>query len=233
MKEVDSNGVQSESVVTEQRNIEWEVQKYYWKQYRNEESVINKEDILEMIGQVKKINEADKENLESTITMEDVSQTLKNTRNNVAPGVGGFTGAFYKVFLCLLKKVVLGAMHEIFKNKKLPLTVRLGIIALIPKGDKDLRYISKWRPLTLLDMLYKLLSTTLASRLKTTLDRILGSEQKAYVPGCFISECTRNTYDIFTQAKENNLPGKIILIDFRKAFDSVNFTFIMTTLEIF
>ena len=108
--------------------------------------------------------------------MEEVSKTLKNTRNNVAPGVGGFTGAFYKVFWCFLKQIVLGAMHEIFVNKELPLTVRLGIIALIPKGDKDRRYISNWRPLTLLDTLYKLLSSTLASRFKTTLDRILGNK---------------------------------------------------------
>ena len=124
-------------------------------------------------------------------------------------------------------------MHEVFINKELPLTVRLGIIALIPKGDKDRRYISNWRPLTLLDTLYKLLSSTLASRLKAMLDRILGNEQKAYVPGRFISECTRNTYDIFTHVKENNLPGIILLIDFEKAFDSVSFEFIITTLEIF
>ena len=56
-----------------------------------------------------------------------MGKTLKNTGNNVAPG--GFTGAFYKVFWCLLKRVVLGAMHDIFKNKNLPITVRLGVIA--------------------------------------------------------------------------------------------------------
>ena len=97
---------------------------------------------------------------------------------------------------------MLGAIHEIFENKELPLTVRLGIIALIPKGDKDKRLISNWRPLTLLETLYKLISSTLASRLKPTLDRLLGHEQKAYVPGRFISECNRNTYDIFNKAKE-------------------------------
>ena len=71
------------------------------------------------------------------------------------------------------------------------------------------------------------------SRLKLTLDRLLGHEQKAYVPGRFISECTRNTYDIFSNAKENNLPGIILLIDFEKAFDSVSFDFILATLDIF
>ena len=71
-------------------------------------------------------------------------------------------------------------------------------------------------------MMYKLLSSNLASRLKPILDKILGDEQKAYVPGRFISECTHNTYGMFTHAKENDLPGMIMLVDFEKAFDSIS-----------
>ena len=127
---------------------------------------------------------------------------------------------------------MLGAIHKIFKNKELPLSVRLGIIALIPKGDKDPRFISNWRPLTLLDTLYKLLSSTLATRLKSALDTLLGHKQKAYVPGRFIAECNRNIYDIFTYAKNNNLPGMLFSVDFEKAFNSVSFEFILTTLDI-
>ena len=55
----------------------------------------------------------------------------------------------------------------------------------------------------------------------------------AYIPGRYIAECTRNTFDIFTYAKDNNLPGRLLLVDFEKAFDSINFQFIVTTLEIF
>ena len=55
----------------------------------------------------------------------------------------------------------------------------------------------------------------------------------AYIPGRYIAECTRNTYDIFTHAKDNNLPGMLLLVGFEKAFDSINFQFINTTLEIF
>ena len=128
---------------------------------------------------------------------------------------------------------MLGTIHEIFENKELPTTVRLGIIALIPKGDKDKKLISNWRPLTLLENLYKILALTLAARLKPVLDNLLGHEQKAYVPGRFIAECTRNTYDIFDHAKNNNLPGMILLVDFEKAFDSVSFEFILTSLDIF
>ena len=62
---------------------------------------------------------------------------------------------------------------------------------------------------------------------------MLRVEQKGYIPGRFISECTRNTYDLFHSAKWNNLPGIISLVDFEKAFDSVSFEFVLTTLDLF
>ena len=48
-----------------------------------------------------------------------------------------------------------------------------------------------------------------------------------------LPECTRNTYDIFNHAKVNNLPGMMLMIDFEKAFDSVDFWFLIATLEMF
>ena len=62
----------------------------------------------------------------------------------MALGTFGFTGGFYKVFWCLLKMLDLGEMHEIFKKKELPIAVRLGVIALIPKGNRDKRNVSNW-----------------------------------------------------------------------------------------
>ena len=115
----------------------------------------------------------------------------------MAPGPGGFGGAFYKVFWRYLKWIVVGAIKEIYTNKELPLSQRLGIIALIPKSDKDQRFITNWRPLTLLETFYKLISATLANRIKPVLDKIIGRHQKAYIPGRYFAECTRNTYDFF------------------------------------
>ena len=101
--------------------------------------------------------------MDREITEDEVSETLKNTRNNIALGSGGFGGSFYKVFWRFLKTIVVKAINEIYVNEELPITLRLGIIALIPKADKDQRFINNWRPLTLLETLYKLISATLAN----------------------------------------------------------------------
>ena len=73
-----------------------------------------------------------------------------------------------------------------------------------------------------LETVYKIISSTLAARLKSVLDNLLGHEQKAYMPRHFIAECTQNTYDIFTHAKNKNLPGMLLLRNFEKAFDLVS-----------
>ena len=72
VKETDKDKVETVREISKQKEVESEVRKYYWKLYRKEETVIHKEDILEMTGQVKRISEADKANLEKTITMEEV-----------------------------------------------------------------------------------------------------------------------------------------------------------------
>ena len=104
LKENNERGDEVVRVVKKQRSVEWEVRKYYWSLYRREETFCNKQDILENIGEVKKISEEENCQLEKKIMMEEVSNTVKNTKNNVAPGAGGFTGSFYKVFWCYINK---------------------------------------------------------------------------------------------------------------------------------
>merc|ERR1712112_445316 len=48
----------------------------------------------------------------------------------------------------------------------------------------------------------------------------------------FIGDVTRNTFDLFQHAKTHNLPGRMLQIDFSKAFDSISFEFIEKTLKL-
>ena len=61
---------------------------------------------------------------------------------------------------------------------------------MIPKADKDLKFLTNRRPLTLLNTFYKIISGVLANRLKTVLGHLIGPEQKGYVPNRFIGEVT-------------------------------------------
>ena len=156
VEEEDEDGKKSVRIVQEQKEIEMEVRKFYYKLYSAKEAKVDKQEILQNIEEITKISETDKCSLECGITEGEVAVTLMQTRNNVAPGPGGFGGGYYKLFWRYFKRVVVGAINEIYESKELPLSQRLGIIALIPKGDKDPRFIKNWRPLTLLETFYKL-----------------------------------------------------------------------------
>ena len=218
----DEDGKEITRVVKDQEEIEKEVRNFYSDRYSKSETRVDKDEITKNIETVTKIDKENVKKLELEITEGDVSSTLRVTKNNVGPGPGRFGGAFYKMFWKYLKNIVVAAIREVYKNRELPLSQRLGIIALIPKADKDRRYSKNWRPLTLLETFYKLISATLANRLKPVLNTIVGKHQKAYIPGRYIAECTWNTCGLFCYAKTNNAPGMLLMIDFEKAFDSVD-----------
>ena len=108
-----------------------------------------------------------------------------------------------------------------------------GLITCIPKGDKLRNELQNWRPITLLNATYKLYSAILANRLKQVLDKLIHPDQKGFVEGRFIGENIRLTYDIIDHCNKNKINGLIVLIDYEKAFDSINWDFITKTLKLF
>ena len=79
----------------------------------------------------------------------------------------------------------------------------------------------------------KLLSNVLACRIKKVIATLVSSDETAYVPGRFIGESVRLTPDLLEYMDYNNLPGYLVTIDFEKAFDSVDHTFLCASLRKF
>ena len=112
-------------------------------------------------------------------------------------------------------------------------TQKLGIVSLLPKGSKDREYVKNWRPITLLNVFYKIGTSCIASRLKKILQFLINESQKGFMSGRFIRENIRILYDILLYTDIHDLPGLLLLIDFEKAFDSLSHEFIMQTLDFF
>ena len=166
-------------------------------------------------------------------TVDEMSKYLKKCKNNVSPGSTGFTTEFFKFFWRDIKNFVVNSVNFAFDQGRLSITQRLGIISIIPKGEKDKRFLTNWRPLTLLNTLYKLISGCIADRIKPALHSLIHPDQKGFVAGRYIGEVVRTTYDIMHFAKENNIPGLLLTVDFEKAFDSIDFGFITACLKLY
>ena len=79
---------------------------------------------------------------------------------------------------------------------------------LYKKGERA--DISNWRPISLLNVDYKIITKLLAERLKPLLPKIIHSDQKGYVNGRNISEANRLLQDIIDYSEQNNINSSII-----------------------
>ena len=111
--------------------------------------------------------------------------------------------------------------------------MKQGIISLIPKKKKNTEYLKNWRPVSLLNVDYKIATKTIATRLEKVQPHIIHSSQSGYIKGRFIGESIRQITDIMEFTKSMQIPGIAIFLDFEKAFDSVEWDYIQKCLSSF
>lgn len=143
--------------------------------------------------------------------------------------VVSFLSFFGGIFELLLQE----AINESYKQLQFSSPNKLSIITCIPKAGKPKQFLKNWRPISLLNIVYKLASGCIAERIKTVLDKLINRDQTGFLKGRFIGENIRLVYDIMHFTEYNDIPGLLMLIDFEKAFDSISWNFIYKALEFF
>ena len=88
------------------------------------------------------------------------------------------------------------------------------------KTGKTKDFLKNWRPITLLNTVYKIGSGCIAKRLKNVIPKLINEDQTGFLKGRFIGENTRLIYDLLSYTEEHNIPGMLLLIYFEKAFNS-------------
>ena len=210
-------------------------QKNYYENLYSEKLNTSREAINEQLSKLPgpKLSDDVARGLEGHITMKELSQALKYMKNDKSPGLDGFSSEFFKFFWCDLKEFVLRSLNEALDTGLLSISLRRGLISCIPKPGKTRLRLKNWRPISLLSVVYKMASTCIANRLKPVLDDLIHEDQKGFIKGRFIGENIRQTYDILFEARKQNIPGLLMLIDFEKAFDSISWNFIKESLLFF
>ena len=101
---------------------------------------------------------------------------------------------------------------------------------IIPKKTEELYYVKNWRPLTLLNCDYKIATKAIANRLKIHLHKLINNDQTGFLKGRFIGENIRLIDSVIYYTAVKKIPGLLLFLDFEKAFDPLQLSFIQKTL---
>ena len=165
-----------------------------------------------------KLSNEDAEKLECEIKLKELLDALKSMKNEKSPGLDGFTVGFFNFFLDRFK-ILYFKVNKLWIPYWISLSVKQkqGVITCLPKPNKSRHYLKNWRPISLLNVVYKLASSAISNRLKTGLDQLINQDQKGFIAGRFTGENVRLINDVLFETKNQDILGMILSIDFEKS----------------
>lgn len=140
-----------------------------------------------------------------------------------SPGPDGLNPCFYQTFWTDVGPRVVEACLDCLNNVWLPDNLNDTNIALIPKVKAPTK-LTELRPISLCNVVIKIMTKAIANRLKTVLDQIISESQSAFIPGRLILDNVLIAFEIghFLKRKRTGKVGMASLkIDMAKAYDMV------------
>ena len=228
--------------IIHQPEIENEVRSFYENLYKARPTESSDSDLKGFMGDEgyqrfhniaqRNVSKYTYDSMDENISSDEVLAAISHGKHGVAPGISGFSREFYQSFSKELIGFIMNYIQFTEQIGILSENQRIGVITLLPKGQKDKKTLKNWRPITLLSTLYKIISGVIGNRFKKFLPQVIDLGQKGFVDGRYMGEVTRLLYDTIHDAySTKGKKGIIMSIDFEKAFDSVSFTFIEKVIE--
>ena len=226
----------SGSIITDPFNILSEEKHFYQKLHstsknNNADNLRATELFLSNLN-IRRLTKQQMLSCEGKITLEACGKVLESFQNNKAPGNDGIPVEFYKNFWPLISENFINCVNECFEKGEMSCSQKQAVITLIEKKGKDRSFLENWRLVSLVNVDAKIVSKVLAVRIKNVLPYIIHHNQSGYVKDRYIGETVRSIFDLMVTLKEN-IPGLMIFIDFHKAFESIEWIYLVSCLKAF
>jgi hypothetical protein len=173
-----------------------------------------------------KMNDADNEIISRPFSVDEVKDALFSMKKNKAPGPDNIPIEFYQHCWPIGKNDIMNIFYAFHDGSLDVQRLNYGIITLLPKMS-DANKISQYRPICLLRCIYKLLTKVLTIRVEPFVSKIVSFHQNAFMKNRTIVDGIMSLHELMHHTHVKKHVGVILKLDFEKAFDKVNWNFLL------
>lgn len=180
----------------------------------------------------KTITEVQNDELLSPFLEEEVKTALFQMNPDKAPGPDGMTPAFFQRHWKIVGTNVVKLVQDFFMTGTLNPDLNATNIVLIPKKKCPV-LISDLRPISLCNVVVKIITKVAAIRLKRTLESVISENQSTFMSGRLIIDNVMVSYEVmhFLKRKRRGAKGHMaIKLDMSKAYDRIEWSFLRAML---
>jgi hypothetical protein len=163
------------------------------------------------------------------VSLDEVEVVLKSFAKSKSHGTDGWPVEFFLGFFDIMGKDLVDMVEETRRQGKISGAINSTFIALIPKTGRPESF-KDFRPISLCNIIYKLITKILANKIKPILARILSKEQFGFLENRQIMEAIGLAQEGLHSIKTRKLEALILKMDLMKAYDRVNWNFLRLVL---
>ena len=180
-----------------------------------------------------KVNAETNDQLNQPFSEEEIVIALNQMHPTKAPGPDGLPAVFFQKHWKSVSKGVLTTCLYILNEGGNIAPLNHTYITLIPKSAKPKR-VMDYRPISLCNVIYRVIAKTIANRLKQMLHLVISPSQSAFIPNRLITDNIIIGYECLhkirhSKGKKNGLLA--LKLDISKAYDRVEWNFLRFTME--
>jgi len=217
------NDPQPTGITTTNKGVARQCRKYYEWLFAAKSS--EKADRLLDLLKRKQISSLMKSRMDKPFELQELQRAIRGMAEGKSPGPDKLPAEFYQEFEDLITEGLQHMIEECLDTGSFSPAVREGEIILLYKKS-DPRDIRNYRPITLLNVDYKIFAKMMVARLGPTMDDIVHKAQLGFVPGRVITEATHFLKMVQAAIDEEDEEGLIIACDWEKAFDRVSWEYL-------